>query len=54
MLPVKVFMSILYSSSSQTMGRNPLVGGGRNFSGSRKSFEILISACFVLNNLKVN
>ena len=33
-------MSILDISGSQTMGLDPLVGRGRNFSGSRKSFKI--------------
>ena len=49
-----VYSRILYGSGSQTIGRDPLVRRGRNFSGSRKSFKIQITACFVSNNLKVN
>ena len=52
LLPVTVFVFILYSSCFQTMDRDPFVGRGRNFSGSRKSFKILITACFVSNTLK--
>ena len=40
MLPVKAFMSLLYISDSQTTGRDPLVGRGRNFSGLPKSLKI--------------
>ena len=32
------------------MGRDPHVGRGRNFIGSRKLFKIYINACFVSNN----
>ena len=37
---IKTDRIVIYSSGFQTMGRDPLVGPGRNFSGSRKSFKI--------------
>ena len=43
MLFAKVLTSILYSSVSQTMDRDPPVGRKRNFGGSCKVIELHIS-----------